>query len=159
MDDYHKRTYGSVGEFVDDFRFMLRNRRQVHRAMQTITPAFRERLMLAVTQVNGCRYCAYYHARMALREGMDHAEVQAMLQGTVGTCPPEEETAILYAQHWAETAAEPDPDARAKVLEVYGEEKTQAIELFLQMIRMGNYMGNTFAYFLYRISGGHWGNH
>ncbi|MDY0019594.1 MAG: carboxymuconolactone decarboxylase family protein, partial [Anaerolineae bacterium] len=111
------------------------------------------------TQVNGCRYCAYYHARMALREGMDHAEVQAILQGMIGTCPPEEETAILYAQHWAETAADPDPEVRAKVVEVYGEEKTQAIELFLQMIRMGNYMGNTFDYFLYRISGGRWGNH
>jgi hypothetical protein len=28
-------------------------------------PAFRERLMLAVTVVNGCRYCSYFHARQA----------------------------------------------------------------------------------------------
>ena len=144
MEGYHKRIYGSVGEVVGDLRFVMQHRSQLHHTMQTIAPAFRERLMLAVTQVNGCRYCAYYHARQALREGMDHAEVQAILRGMIGTCPPEEETAILYAQHWAETAADPDPEVRVKVVEVYGEEKTEAIELLLRMIKMGNYTGNTF---------------
>jgi hypothetical protein len=39
----------------------------------------------------------------------------------------------------------------------YGTQKVEAIELALQMIRMGNLSGNTLDYVLYKISGGRWG--
>lgn len=154
MNGYHKRTYRRIGDIFDDFRFMMRNRQRIRAAMRLIDPAFRERLMLVVTEVNGCRYCAYHHARVALSEGLSQEDIDALLRGTVEHCPPEQAVAMLYAQHWAETEGVPDQAARAKVLETYGEEKTQAMELFLRMITMGNHMGNTFDYFLYRISGG-----
>jgi hypothetical protein len=71
--------------------------------------------------------------------------------------PPEQLPALLYAQHWAETNANPDPETRQCVLEQYGEETLQAIELALRMIRMGNLMGNSWDYLLYRISFGRLG--
>ena len=122
-----------------------------------LSPAFRERLMLAVTAVNGCRYCSYFHAKEALLAGISETEMELLLGGVVDHCLVEEAAAVLYAQHWAETDANPDPDARLKLAEIYGNDTAAAIELVLRMIRMGNLMGNTWDYFLYRISMGRWG--
>jgi AhpD family alkylhydroperoxidase len=123
-----------------------------------IDRAFQERLMLAVTEVNGCRYCAYAHARMALAAGVTQADVDALAGGDLDGSPPEEIPALLYAQHWAETGANPDPGTRQRVLETYGQAKTEAIELSLRMIRVGNLAGNTWDYLMHRVSLGHWGN-
>ena len=65
--------------------------------------------MLAVTEVNGCRYCAYAHARIALAAGVTRADVDALAEETSRVSPPEQIPALLYAQHWAETGATPDP--------------------------------------------------
>jgi hypothetical protein len=40
---------------------------------------------------------------------------------------------------------------------VYGEETLKAIEIVLRMIRMGNLMGNTFDYVLFKVSFGRLG--
>ncbi len=157
LSDYHKRTYRSLGEIIDDMSFMFNNREKIRQAMQMLDPTLVERLMLAVTQVNDCRYCSQYHAQLALRGGLDQEEINAILNGTVDHCPPEQATAILYAQHWADTDGHPDPEARRKLVEAYGADQAAAIEVPLHVIKMGNYMGNTFDYLLYRLSGGRLG--
>ncbi len=154
---FSRRTYASVGAALADLRAIVQQRAQVRRAFALLEPAFRERLMLTVTQVNGCRYCAQAHARMALEGGLEQEEIDALLSGAVNACPLDEVTALLYAQHWAETAGNPTLAARAKVRECYGEEKTAAIEMTLRMIQAGNLLGNSFDYVLYRLSGGRWG--
>jgi AhpD family alkylhydroperoxidase len=123
-----------------------------------IDAAFRERLMLAVTEVNGCRYCSYAHARAALAAGLTRADVEALARGQMEGAPPEQVPALLYARHWAETDARPDPEARRRVLETYGETTTRHIEVALRMIRVGNLTGNTADYLLYRASLGRWGD-
>ena len=122
----------------------------------SLDPAFRERLMLAVTAVNGCRYCSYFHARQALVVGISAQEADALAAGVMDGCPPEQLPAVLYAQHWAESDGRPDPAARQRIVELYGSGTTEAIELVLHTIRMGNMAGNTFDYLLYRLSFGRW---
>jgi AhpD family alkylhydroperoxidase len=34
-----------------------------------VTPTLRDKIMLAVTEVNGCRYCSYMHAKNAIKTG------------------------------------------------------------------------------------------
>ncbi len=155
---FAKRTYLSFEEVKADIRYMQEHGGEIRDAMQLIDSALRERLMLAVTQVNGCRYCAQYHAKLALEEGLDNEEVARLLDGSFDDAPPEERTALLYAQHWADQRGDPDPEARARLVETYGEEKADAIDVLLQMIKMGNYMGNAWDYVLYRISGGRLGS-
>ena len=65
--------------------------------------------------------------------------------------------AILYAQHWAETNAQPEAEAVRKLEQTYGTEKAEAIDVVLRMIRLGNLVGNSCDYLLYRISFGRWG--
>ncbi len=157
LDDFPKRTYGSLAELRSDLRFMRKHRAAIAKAMRQIPEDFRERLMLAVTQVNGCRYCANYHAKAALTEGLSAEEVAALLDGVVEVCPEAQIPAVFYAQHWADTGGQPDPEARAQLVAAYGEEEVQHIEALLRVISMANYMGNALDYALYRLSGGRWG--
>jgi AhpD family alkylhydroperoxidase len=124
---------------------------------ETLSAAFRERLMLAVTEVNRCRYCAYYHAKQALVEGLSEAELQALTEGEFDSSPAEERPALLYAQHWAEADGSPDEEAHARIVELYGAETANAIDLALRVVRIGNPMGNTWDGLLYRVSLGRWG--
>lgn len=124
---------------------------------EIISPSFRERLMLAVTQVNRCRYCSYAHAREALSKGISQQEIEALGNGMFEASPPEEVPALLYAQHWAETDGNPEPAVRAQVVARYGEQAVGLMELAMRMIRAGNLSGNTFDYLLHRISFGRWG--
>jgi len=113
--------------------------------------------MLAVTAVNGCRYCSYFHAKQALKSGITTGEISKLLSGDVTNCLEEEAMAVIYAQHWAESDAHPDPEAVQGLQQAYGVEKTEAIHLMLRMIRMGNLLGNSWDYLIYRISFGRWG--
>ena len=112
--------------------------------------------MLAVTSVEGCRYCSYFHSKLALKDGISQEEIGQLLSGNLDGCPEEEALAVIYAQHWAESNANPDAEAVSKLQQVYGFEKSQAIHLMLRMIRLGNLLGNTWDYLLYRTSFGKW---
>ena len=160
MKEYPKRFYRRPSEMVRDLRAVARARRRLKTvpAAGQIDSAFRERLMLAVTEVNGCRYCAYAHTRMALAAGLSDADIDALAAGSMEGCPPEQIPALLYAQHWAETDARPDQEARMRLVETCGEAGTEAIELVLRTIRIGNLLGNSFDYLLYRLSFGRWGD-
>lgn len=153
---FKKRTYKNIKDFLRDLWFPIRNRNRLKDAANKIliSPTFRERLMLAVTAVNGCRYCSYFHAKQALKSGITSDEINQLLSGDVCNCPEDEAVAVIYAQHWAESDAHPDPETVLKLQQVYGIEKTEAIHLMLRMIRMGNLLGNSWDYFLYRISFG-----
>jgi len=156
---FRKRYYRRCADLRRDLGSLRRERKEIKaiREGTVIDRAFQERLMLAVTEVNGCRYCAYAHARMALSAGLDQADIDALSKGSFEGAPPEEVPALLYAQHWAETDAQPDPEARQRVVDTYGQSKTEAIELTLRMIRLGNLLGNTSDYVLHRLSFGRWG--
>lgn len=124
---------------------------------ELIDKAFRERLMLAVTSVNKCRYCSFAHAKQALAEGLDEEEVKALQDGMFANSPKEELPALLYAQHWAETGGYVDPETRNQVILEYDQETVNAIELALRAIQMGNLLGNTMDYILFRLSFGRLG--
>jgi len=154
--DFKRRYYHKLREIFRDTTAIIKQRKQIKLLMRSglISHAFRERIMLTVTEVNGCRYCQYAHAKMALDAGLDSTEIEALSSGMFHNCPPEEVPGLLYAQHWAEANGNPDSSTRKHMIETYGVEKTQLMELAMRMIRMGNLLGNTWDYVLYRISFG-----
>jgi len=151
---HRKRTYSNPGAFFGDLTYILKNARTLKRARQQglVPPAFRERLMLAVTAVNGCRYCSWFHAKEALKSGVEYEELTQLLAGTIDACPEDEAVALLYAHHWAESNAHPDPEVVHKLAQAYGRESSEAIHVVLRMIRMGNLLGNTWDSFLYVVT-------
>ena len=159
MPTFPKRNYHSVRELLQDLGYIIAHAPRTRALVRdAISPAFRERLIMAVTFVNACRYCAYFHAQVALTSGISRAEIEQILGGVFTRAPERELPALLYAQHWAETNAQPDPAARAKLIATYGDDTARTIEYVLRMIRVGNLLGNTFDYILYRLSFGRLGS-
>jgi len=150
---FKKRMYRSFGQFWKDLSFLWKEKGKNIRAARRnlILPAFRERLMLEVSVVNGCRYCSYLHAKTALKAGLSPEEIKSFLSGSASASPQEEAVALLYAQHWAESGGEPEPEAVQRLFETYGAEKAETIDGILRMITLGSLMGNTWDYFLHHI--------
>jgi AhpD family alkylhydroperoxidase len=159
MNLFERRIYHSFGELLADCRAIMSRRKEIRSLMrgEVIPPRLRERLMLVVTAVNRCQYCSYAHAREALSTGVSQGEIEALASGMFEDSPPEEVPALLYAQHWAEMNGEPEAQVREQVVERYGEQAIETMELALRMIRAGNLSGNTFDYLLHRVSFGRLG--
>ena len=138
--------------FIDDL-FAHFSDIKLMRNKALVDDAFFERLMLAVTEVNGCRYCSYFHTGQALKAGLSEEEVTALLGGDKNDIPEDEAVAILFAQHYAESGGVPDATAVARLYEVYGEEKARAILVPIRMIMLGNVSGNNFDGLVHRLKG------
>jgi len=132
---------------------LLKSWRRIRKAMRSevISPAFRERLMLAVTAVNECRYCAHAHSKEALKHGIGQPELEQLLLGEFEECPRREIPAILYAQLWAESDGKPPAEALDELEKHYSPQEVEHIHLYLRMIRLGNLGGNSWDYILSRL--------
>ena len=156
MDKFKKRTFNSFREFVEEFKFIIENRERIKKleAGELIDAEFRQRLMMAVTEVNGCRYCSYYHSKLALKAGISQKELDSLLSGELNGCPEDQILALVYAQHWTENKGQPDQEMIDRVKSEYGADQFAAINLAVRMINFGNLSGNSFDYFLYKFSFG-----
>jgi AhpD family alkylhydroperoxidase len=140
--------------FWQDMKFMASHRKLIKQTMQDLDQAFVEKIMTVVTAVNGCRYCSWFHARQAVSSGISQEEVQQMMKLQFQADASEEDLmALLYAQHYAETRRNPSPEMIEKLIEAYGPEKAEEIQIVIRMITFGNLSGNTFDAFLSRLKG------
>jgi AhpD family alkylhydroperoxidase len=151
---FNKRVFNittfraAMDDLVDhlgDLRAAMRGKR--------VSKAFSERIMLAVTQVNGCRYCDYGHTRLALQAGITREEIDALAAGSFDQSPGEETIALLFAQHYAESKGQPDPESWERLVETYGEDTARDILVYIRMITVGNLYGNTLDAFFSRFRG------
>ncbi len=108
-----------------------------------ISKSFSESVSLAISQVNGCKLCSYTHAKNALKSGMSEEEVEFLMSGGFDNAPKEQLEALLFAQHYADTKGNTDPEIKQKLLDTYGEEKTKDIMASILMMNLTNLHGNT----------------
>ncbi len=118
-----------------------------------MTEPFKERLMLAVTEVNGCRLCSWAHTKVALEAGLSDAEIKDLLAGQAGNTPQEELPAVLFAQHYADARGNPSPEAWAKIVARYGHARALAILGAVRGIMLGNTYGIPLGSLLSRLRG------
>ena len=116
-----------------------------------MTEAFKERLMLAVTEVNGCRMCSWAHAKIALEAGLSNEEIENMLGGQMADVPADQLPAVLFAQHYADARGKPSPEAWKSVVSRYGRDGAMAILGAVRGIMMGNAYGIPLGSFLSRL--------
>lgn len=114
---------------------------------------FIERIMLAVTEVNGCAVCSYAHTKMALEAGMSNEEIQKMLAGINDDVHTEEMPAIMFAQHYADYRGHPSENSWERVVDEYGLQKAKGILGAIRIIMMGNAYGIPWSSFFYRFKG------
>ena len=118
-----------------------------------ISKQFMERIMLAVTEVNGCRYCSYFHTQVSLKAGLKKEEISRALEGDFKDAPQEELATLYFAQHYAESAGKPNPEAVRCLFDAYGDKRSGAILAYIRAIMVGNAWGNMFDALRFRISG------
>ena len=102
---------------------------------------FKERIMLAVTEVHSCDMCSYAHTKLALSSGMTNDEIKKLLTGDLTSAPEDELKAIMFAQHYAESRGNPDNDSWVSVVREYGRDKSIAILGSIRDIMVGNSLG------------------
>jgi len=114
--------------------------------------------MMVVTEVNGCRYCEWYHSAQWIRAGLPEDELRVLRAGRIPEeAPAAEVPALLYARHWAQSNARPDAESSRRLAETYSDERAAMITVLLRTIRAGNLLGNTLDWLLNRISFGRLG--
>lgn len=141
---------------MSDLKFLFKNRSIIKKAMHNpkLGKKFMEKVMTVVTAVNGCVYCSWFHAKQAASTGISADEVKRLLQLQFKTDASDFElTALLYAQHYAETDRHPNPEMTEKFELVYGNETALHIFMMIRMIYFGNLTGNTFDAFISRLKG------
>jgi AhpD family alkylhydroperoxidase len=153
---FRRRHYHSAAQLWRDLRQLAVLRAHPRAA---VSPALRERLMLVVTSVNQCRYCAVFHTRAAQLSGLLPGEIALLLGGDLQHAPAAELPALLYAHGWAAADGAPDLGRCAQLVAIYGPDLAAGIELVLHAIRIGNLLGNTGDYLLFQVSGGRLGRH
>jgi AhpD family alkylhydroperoxidase len=112
-----------------------------------------ERIMLAVTEVNGCAICSYAHTKMALEAGLSDIEIKNMLAGISDDIPSKEIQAIMFAQHYADSRGNPSKKSWDRVIETYGLPKAKGILGATRVIMMGNVYGIPWSSFFSRLKG------
>ncbi len=145
---YHKRSY-TFRLFVRDIVAVIRG--GMTKMVTSISPGFAERIILAVTGVNGCRYCSWIQSRLALEAGCSDKEIAAILGSQFNGAEPGEVVALAFAQHYAETQGNPERQSIQRLVRSYGIQKSRTILQCIYGITVGNYMGNTLDAFRSRL--------
>jgi AhpD family alkylhydroperoxidase len=149
---FNKRIF-TLSSFAASARDLFAHLGELHSAFtqHRISHAFSEKIMLAVTQVNGCCYCSYAHTRMALQAGISETELHDLLMGEFSHIPAHELNAVLFAQHYAEQADHYEAAAWQRLLDAYGAEVASDILTHIRVITFANLYGNTFDALLERL--------
>ena len=152
---FGKRIYHSTAELIGDFGIFWREPERLLAARRNpaIDPVFAEKIMLAVTGVNGCRYCSYAHLQTAKRLGLTPQQVASLLKGEIEQANVDEAPALFFAQHYAETRGQPEDDILERLIDAYGPETARDIITSIRMISMANLIGNTFDALVSRLLG------
>ncbi len=129
-------AYGIIYKAIRTFPYLIRGEKS-----GTMSKKLAERLMIAVTQVNGCAMCSWAHTKMALEAGLSAEEIGAMLSGEMRDVPKEEMKAVLFAQHYADTRGKPSCEAWRQTVSAYGQAKAMAILGAARGMMMGNAYG------------------
>jgi AhpD family alkylhydroperoxidase len=116
----------------------------------------REKVMLGVTAINDCQYCAWGHSHWALMQGVPLEDVNRILMDQdddLKAEKPAEAAAILFGQHYAEHLGEIDPASVSNLGNYFDEAQVREILCYVHFISFTNLSGNTVDVVLDRIKG------
>jgi AhpD family alkylhydroperoxidase len=152
-----KRTFtpgnilSTVGNMVLGFPVILRSI-----VKPKTSKSLREKVMLGVTAINDCRYCAWGHSHWALMQGVPLEDVNRILtdqDGDMKADDPAQAAAILFGQHYAEHIGEIDPESIKNLGSYFNESQVREIICYVHFITFTNLSGNTVDVVLDRIKG------
>lgn len=144
----HGDLYKSLVLTIRSIKYIKMNREK-----KLVSSQFQERIMLAVTEVNGCEVCSYAHTKIALEEGMDPEEISSILIGNLENSPKEEAVGIFFAQHYSDNNRKTTKEAWERLVQEYGQDKSMVILAYTRMITSGNIYGMAISSIRARLKG------
>ncbi len=152
---FRKRIYRASEELIGDFGRFWYQPAWIWRIRTNpqLTGSFITKLMLAVSGANGGRYSNDACARYARKQGLEDKQIISLLQGDVSYATVDEAPALFYARHYAETLGRPDPDIAEQLVKHYGQRTADDISHLVQLLMLGNLLGNTLDALISRILG------
>lgn len=118
---------------------------QAMKKQRVMTKKRRERIMLAISEVNGCALCSFVHTKLALSAHMELSEIQTLLAGDLQGVPTEDVLAVLFAKDFAANHEVIDPAFYEKLVAYYGVPQSRAIVCASHVITMTTSMGISLA--------------
>lgn len=108
---------------------------------KVINKPFVERIMLGVTEVNGCTLCSYQHTGIALKAGLSREEIRALLDGELQTVQEHEIIGVLFGKHVADQRGLFDKEAFDRMVKEYGEDRSLGVLGAVRIIMFTNIIG------------------
>ncbi len=154
FETFNKRSY-TLRLFLKDIKQLVRNFTYMKSAFEyeRISKQFAERIMLAVTAVNDCEYCIYGHSGSSLKSGVWEEEVVSIMNLEYNKSSFDEIVALNFAKHYTEANSKLTKKAYEELVNYYGFEKVNDILIFIQIVSLGNFLGNTVEAFEARRNG------
>lgn len=139
--EFKDAKYFSIKTFnktLFEMTFMIAKYRK---ELKLINKKFSSSIMMAVTNVNGCAMCSYYHTKELINAGTTDEELKVILEGTYTNLKTEESLALIFAEHYADASGNYDLNAFEKVKEYYGIDLAYGILASIKSIMFGNMFG------------------
>lgn len=113
-----------------------------------------EKAVIVTDAVNGCVYCSWLDAKLAMKRGISEEEIKDMLKLQFHTSVNDYElTALLFSQHYAETNGIPEPEMTSELFDFYGDKVAKDIILIIRATTFGNLYFNTWGAVISRFRG------
>lgn len=131
--------------FFSDLAFLLRNLPRLRSVfLQKELKTIIAKSAIVVGAINNCPNCMWLDAKLALHSGVGADEIKKLIKLEFQTSASDYElNALLFAQHYAETNRNPDPDLLKKLFDFYGQKSANDIILVIRVSLFGNLYFNT----------------
>ena len=143
-----KESYQILFDAMRTMKYMSRAKRKEELSTELI-----EKVMLTVTEINGCEVCSVFHNKVAEKEGMKEEEIQMLFVADVEEIPQEDALAILFSREYANSLGNPSEDSWNSLKTFYGESKAKGILGAVRTIMMGNTFGIVWGALVNRLKG------
>ncbi len=152
---FRKRTI-TAREFAGALASIAANTPTIYKVWvkHDLDPGFREELMLAVAQLNGCRYCSWAHQEWASIDGVPEAELAQIEQMDPVNFNRRKWLAISYVRELVSARFAPvSADLEKKMRQQYCEREIAEIVLVAKVMDAANLGANTFDAMRWRLRG------
>ena len=140
---FRKRTE-DVSSWLRGWLWIVAHRRHVWAITRgRFDPALRETVMIAVAQVNACRWCSYAHQTWGREVGLDESDVARLAQGEVALSDARLAAGAAYARERADAGFGPVPaPMHARLRTVFEERDATCVEVVARLMHQANMAGN-----------------
>jgi AhpD family alkylhydroperoxidase len=152
---FRKRTI-TAREFAEALASIAANTPTMYKiwVKHDLDPGFREQLMLAVAQLNGCKYCSWAHHEWASIDGVPEAELAQIEQMDPASFDRRKWLAISYVRELVSARFAPvSADLEKKMHQQYSEREIAEIVLVAKVMDAANLGANTFDAMRWRLRG------